>query len=103
MRGFDFDGVVTAGLKPGPGDVVITGRPPKIYHDILKFNLPCPVYCFPSPDLASPGEIAAWKSLIIKALMVTVFFEDNPYQAECIRRACPGVEVIMPPFTSVPA
>ena len=45
MKGYDFDGVITKGILPGPGDVIITGRScsqadaERTHRDMIRYGL----------------------------------------------------------------
>lgn len=97
LYGYDFDGVITAGVTPHRSGVIITGRSyeeaPEI-NDYLKgrgiFN---PVYYCPVKFSEKTHEKSAeWKATMIKLLGVTKFFEDEIKQAEHIMRETFDIE-----------
>lgn len=90
MNGFDIDGVITVGIRPAPGDVIITGRSYEEAPETLRYLQSIglgefPVYFNPSPfaDKTREGS-GTWKAHMIYMLQVTTFFEDDPVQAKVI-------------------
>ena len=91
MNGYDMDGVITKGILPGPGDVIITGRscgPVDVMRttiDLARYEVKGhhAVYHMPTAWKGLPGKeglirTGQWKALIIDALELDEFFEDNP-------------------------
>lgn len=88
--GFDIDGVITAGIRPGLNDVIITGRSYcmaketfELLHSMDIFN---PVYFNPNYRANNTREQSgAWKAHMINELPhITKFFEDDPVQWKII-------------------
>lgn len=100
INGFDVDGVITLGIRPGPDDVIITGRSYVMAHETLKMlsemGIHNPVYFNPEHRTESTREQSGrWKALVLHKLKaVTKFFEDDPIQWEIIQRECPNVNVV---------
>jgi len=92
MRGFDIDGVLTAGYIPEPGDVVISGRTFNEYDDTVKAVAQiCPVYVRGVGEYGDQLHAGWWKAIMIKLLGITEFYEDSPVQIEIIQRENPEV------------
>jgi len=106
MYGYDFDGVVSIGIKPrNVKDVIITGRCRDETHRVLPFleenGIHNKVY-FNNITLEQRGThtveartlSAEHKVKIIRELGVTRFFDDDELQIEIIQRHHPGIEII---------
>jgi len=97
MIGYDIDGVVTAGVVPGPGSVVISGRTFAEYDDICReLAQRLPVYIRGVGAFGDEEAAGRFKAMMIRHLGVTRFHEDSPPQVEIIRAACPDVEIVTP-------
>lgn len=99
MKGYDFDGVITKGILPGPGDVIITGRScalvdverTQVEMRRWKINLVA-VYFMPTVWKAPIGPsgpeglicTGRWKAMMIDALDLEEYFEDSPIQYQAI-------------------
>lgn len=100
MIGYDFDGVVTAGHRPSPWDVIITGRSyeeaAETYAYMAKHGIHCAVYFNPVPESDKGHESSgAWKAEMVERLGITKFYEDMIVQAEIIRKRNPDVAIII--------
>ncbi len=100
MKGYDYDGVITKGMIPGPDDVIITGRSCsradvlRTQQDMIRHNVPpgTAVYFMPTAWKAPIGpsgyegllKTGMWKALMIDALELEEFFEDDPIQLQAI-------------------
>lgn len=98
--GYDFDGVITHGVRPIPGrSVIITGRSWKQHRHTLDqmkaLGVDCPVYFSPSPQNSSPEGAARWKAHLIEHIGISIFYEDDAMQAHMIEDLCPGVKVVL--------
>jgi hypothetical protein len=99
INGFDIDGVITAGLYPGPDDVIITGRSYCMAEETLRMlhekGIYNAVYFNPEHRSSSSRESSGyWKSLVINQLAtIQKFFEDDPIQAAVIEQHT-SVEVV---------
>jgi hypothetical protein len=93
---FDFDGVITAGLNPGPQDIVITGRTIDdaqfVLNHLRQKNLSVPVYFYPGTmQHRGRGTITCRENsgkhkaetilkLVRQGVMIGKIFEDDPVQ-----------------------
>lgn len=93
--GYDFDGVVSEGIVPKKGGVIITGRTPdykeQTKKEMDKMGVSAPVKFYPRMDLdgnkkVRDKQIAEHKVKEIKKAGVTQFHEDTKLQAEIIRK-----------------
>jgi hypothetical protein len=95
VTGYDIDGVLTAGYKPKPGDVVISGRTFAEYdHTARRAAQICPVYIRGSGRFGDDADAGEFKAMMIKRLGVTTFYEDSETQIAIIKRVNPDVEII---------
>lgn len=100
MKGWDFDGVVSCGAKPDPGDVIITGRSIEEARVTLELmstlGVNCPVFFNPHTTAEKTARNAAeHKARIIQLLGIRLFMEDSHFQADIITELARGVEVQM--------
>jgi hypothetical protein len=97
LVGYDMDGVLTAGVRPGDDMwVVISGRTWAEYDDFARtVAAQVPVYIRGSGVYGDREGAARFKAMMINRLGVDEFHEDDPKQADIIRDLCPGVEVVM--------
>lgn len=110
--GFDFDGVVSLGITPTPGDVIITGRcidETEEVYNVLRSRGCLWTRVFFNPmllkDRGNHTEEARTysgkhKANIIQKLKeekieVVRFFEDDELQASIIKEAHPEIEIVM--------
>ena len=96
MNGYDIDGVLTIGMLPYKGDVIITGRSfeeaPETYHFLFRKGIFNAVYFNPKTfDQKTKLNSGAWKASIINLLGVEKFFEDDQIQADKIEELAPNV------------
>ncbi|KKN33315.1 hypothetical protein LCGC14_0805060 [marine sediment metagenome] len=97
MKGYDYDGVTSKGILPGINDVIITGRSCstndvlRTQRDMIKHGVPSgiAVYHMPTAWKGLPGKIGLvrtgqWKAMMIDALELEEFFEDEPTQYQSI-------------------
>ena len=99
INGYDFDGVITAGLIPREHDVIITGRSfcmaKETYEILNDLGIKNPVYFNPQHRGDSTRESSGeWKSLMISKLLIDKFFEDDPVQANVIKKNNPNVTLV---------
>lgn len=89
LKGYDIDGVITAGVIPDPRGVIITGRSFEEAAETIQmlrskgiFNA---VYFNPVPfggkSLENSGK---WKAKMIRKLNVSEFYEDEEIQRNII-------------------
>lgn len=100
LIGSDFDGVVSSGITPEKGVVIITGRRKETEKEMRKL-LPNnnKIYFVPNPeeiDEKNGNEIIGnFKADKISELGIQKFYEDNPAQAKIIRAKNDFTEVIL--------
>lgn len=101
MNVFDFDGVVSIGLMPLPGDVIITGRgydEAEVVFSELRNKLPyanfIPVYFNPKTKIngRTRDDSGNWKAFMILELIrhgaeISTIFEDDEEQFDIIQEA----------------
>ena len=96
LTGYDLDGVITAGVEPDPGAVVITGRTFAEYDQVCKdIAQRFPLYIRGVGEHGDHEHAGLFKSVMVKMLGVTKFYEDEPVQAEMIQSDNPDCEVIV--------
>jgi len=110
MNGFDIDGVIyfgdyRPGIRPGPRDVIITGRSyqeaDKTFAFLRTFGIHNRVFLNTVNFLDKTREKSGLhKAKTLNMLkdqgeIIDLFFEDDPIQAEIIRRDAPWVNVVM--------
>lgn len=96
MKGYDFDGVITRGILPKPGDCIITGR---TWHEVERTQKEMkklgieniPVYYMPPSWKGLPRKeglirTGEWKAKMLNELEITEFYEDHPVQKESIEK-----------------
>ena len=97
--GSDYDGVISEGIIPERGTIILTGRKSET-EDEMRELLPNKnkIYFFPDPeDLNDKNHdtlIAKWKSEMIQKLGIEKFYEDRKSQAKIIQEENPAVEII---------
>lgn len=95
MKGYDIDGVLTRGIVPEAGSVVISGRTIAEYDDFAKRAAQiCPVYIRCTGAYGDQVAAGKFKAMMIKHLGVTEFYEDDQIQIDIIRKANPKVKII---------
>jgi hypothetical protein len=92
--GCDLDGTYLSGFRPPESDYVfITGRKVDDWtRTVEQVGSDRPLYLRP---LWFPGSSPHWKAAMIQWLRITKFYEDEPGQAQEIRRRCPDCRVVM--------
>ena len=109
MNTFDIDGVIfmrkgLMGVRPGPNDVIITGRSfeeetetRQMLHDAAIFN---PVFFNPLKfDQKSRAGSGIHKANTLNKLKadgydVQIHFEDDPVQIAEIKNLCPWINIV---------
>lgn len=95
LVGWDIDGVITAGLQPQSGAVVVSGRTWAEYDDVAKtIAAQFPTYIRGKGEYGDHEAAAYFKATMIWILGITEFHEDHPLQAKIIAGCCPNVTVI---------
>lgn len=109
IASFDIDGVLNMGsypgVRPGVQDVIITGRSYEEKEETTAFlerlGIENEVYMNPLPfDLKTRKGSGIHKGLTLnklrkQGLNVVIHYEDDPIQAEEIRKFCPDVQVVL--------
>lgn len=98
MKSFDIDGVISCGICPGQGDVIITGRSIDEYDETIEMLHSRGIYnqVFFAPwsyDQKTREASGYHKAGIINSLEITRHFEDDPIQIEIIRELCHNCQV----------
>lgn len=93
LKAYDYDGVITNGIKPEKGAPIITGRS---YEEVNKVKITGhPVYFNPRGYTEKNDfNSALWKAEVINALGVEEFYEDNNQQGEIIASLAPNCTII---------
>ena len=105
---FDFDGVIyfgdnQPGVRPGPDDILITGRSfqerQKTEVWCQKFNIKNQIFFSPVPEHLKTREISGFhKALTLrelqKTMIIALHFEDDPIQKAIIEAMVPEVKVV---------
>jgi hypothetical protein len=95
LRGYDIDGVLTAGTVPDNPYVVISGRTFAEYDDVARdLALRAPVYIRGTGAYGDRIAAGEFKATMIGLLGVTEFHEDDEMQAVVIRERAPACAVI---------
>jgi hypothetical protein len=90
LRGYDVDGVLTAGIEPIIPYVVITGRGSDEDDSfIASLRKNALVYMRPDSIPHTPIAIGYFKAGIINELGVEEFYENNVQEAIIIQISCP--------------
>jgi len=94
LRGYDIDGVLTAGVQPIAPAVAISGRCFPGYDDFAKRIAQFfPVY-IRGVGQADAVDAGKFKAMIINHLGVEEFYEDDDVQIKVIQDNCPRCKVI---------
>lgn len=104
INSFDFDGVVSIGINPGPHDVIITGRAESEREYVLELlkgrGITNKVY-FQKVDkgIRTRAMSGAHKANTIKSLMdagvaISKHFEDDPVQINVLKEMLPDLDVV---------
>lgn len=109
VNSYDIDGVIflgkgRRGLKPAPDDIIITGRSFEEAKDtkemLSHFGIENTVFFNPIPyDMKTRESSGQHKARVLNQLkgygqQIDIHFEDDPIQAEEIRKACPWITVV---------
>lgn len=109
VNSFDIDGVIYmgkyGGVFPGPHDIIITGRSkeeePETSAMLLDKGISNNVYMNPTPfDQKSREDSGRHKGRTLFYLEQTgmrfgIHYEDDPVQAEIIRKMMPHINVVL--------
>ena len=97
--GSDFDGVVTSGLVPSKGTIILTGRKKEHKEEMQKL-LPNgnKIYFFPDHDKITDSNkdeiVGNWKADMVAELGLEKFYEDTKKQTKIIQEKNPYTEVV---------
>jgi len=109
INSFDIDGVIfmrkgLMGVRPGPKDVIITGRSEEEAEETKKMlrehGITNHVFFNPLPfNEKSRASSGIHKAEVLNKLKkagveVAIHFEDDPVQIKEIKKACPWVNVV---------
>lgn len=95
MKGYDIDGVLTNGIIPEKGSVIISGRTFQEYDDFAKRAAQiCPVYIRGVGAYGDRDSAGRFKARMIKELGVTEFYEDDDVQISLILEINPQCHII---------
>lgn len=110
MNGFDIDGVIyfgdtRPGIRPGPDDVIISGRSYQeadaTFKFLKRFGIMNRVFLNPinfadkTREKSGLHKARTMNVLKDRGEIIDLFFEDDPIQAEIIRRDAPWVNLVM--------
>lgn len=97
MNTFDLDGVISVGIHPGPGDVIITGRSfeeaPETYRYLHSKGIYNAVFFNPLPfdkktrETSGNHKAATIIRLLNRGNSISVHFEDDEIQMSVIQKA----------------
>jgi mannose-6-phosphate isomerase-like protein (cupin superfamily) len=93
LKAYDYDGVVTKGVKMQVGAPIITGRS---FEEVDRVKTKGhPVYFNPKTYTEKNDyNSALWKAEMIKRLGIEEFYEDNSEQAEFIQNMCSNCSIV---------
>lgn len=110
INSYDIDGVINLGedykgLRPGPNDIIISGRSEPdegdytrawlhkhALYNILILN---PVkFGDKTRENAGQHKASTLNKLLDAGVKVDIHFEDDPVQADIIEKNCPNVKVV---------
>jgi hypothetical protein len=110
MNGFDIDGVIyfgdyRPGIRPGIRDVIISGRSyqeaDETFAFLKRYGIQNRVFLNPinfkdkTREKSGLHKVKTLNMLRDQGEVVDLFFEDDPIQAEIIRRDAPWVNLVM--------
>lgn len=111
VASFDLDGVINMenfpGVWPGKDDIIITGRSYEEEHETMiwlaRRGITNPVYFNPRPfDEKTRETSGEHKARVMQNLAkdyphkkIVIHYEDDPIQAEVIKKYCPNIQVVL--------
>jgi hypothetical protein len=96
VRGYDIDGVLTAGIRPEGPFVIISGRTFAEYDGVaMAAAQQGPLYIRGVGAYGDRRHAGEFKADMIAMLGVTEFHEDDPLQAEIIAQRNPGCTIVI--------
>lgn len=99
VRGYDIDGVITAGIKPfGERTYIVTGRSheeaPSTMNMLAAKRIFNAVYFNPvGYNETSRENSGLWKAKMIQMLGIEDFWEDDMVQIDIIKKLVPSVVI----------
>ena len=92
-RAYDYDGVVSKGVKMQKGAPIITGRS---FEEVGRIKVKGhPIYFNPRTYTEKDDfNSATWKAHMIKELGIEEFYEDNHEQISIIEGLCPHCNIV---------
>ena len=91
MKGYDIDGVITKGIKPSNGSVIVSGRTFKEYDNLVKeLAQNYPVYIRGIGKYGDKKEAGEFKAMMIKYFDITEFYENDDVQIKIIKKINPN-------------
>lgn len=98
LKGYDCDGVlVPAKVSPDGYFVIISGRQhiewERTIAEVGHFGMP--IYLRPYGDYGDAVLAGIWKAEMVRNLGVGEFYEDDPFQAQCIKHLNPTCNVVL--------
>lgn len=105
MNGFDIDGVITIGLLPQFGDIIITGRSyeemPETMAMFVRLGIKDAVVLFnpvkfneKTRESSGDHKVKCLTDMHRGGFLIDKYFEDDPIQANIIEKKCPWVKVV---------
>jgi hypothetical protein len=94
MKGYDINGVITKGIKPEPGSVILSGTTFSQFEEgeyIRKLCSQFPTYIRGIGIPHDSVKCGEFKSMMIKYLGIAEFYEDSDIQIEIIKRDHPNI------------
>lgn len=104
FNSFDFDGVVSIGIMPGPLDVIITGRTEEEREHVEAFlkerGLTNKVYFQQvkkkkrTREMSGLHKARTLKALLDEGFQISKHFEDDPIQINVIKEELPDLDIV---------
>ena len=109
VKAFDFDGVINLGVlgigvRPGPFDVIITGRSFQeawyVQEFLTRYKIEAPVFYNPTPFAKKTREGSGQhkartvQKLKDEGVVIEAFFEDDPVQVAELKSACHWLRIV---------
>lgn len=102
MTAYDIDGVLTAGIRPAPGEphAVVSGRLHAEWPHTIEFvralGVTGPVYLRPHGEPGDSAATGTWLGMMAGLLGCSRLVTDDPAAARVAKSLCPACEVIVP-------
>ena len=92
--GYDYNGVITRGVKPVQGSVIITGNDASKEKEMRELVGDLPIYFYEGEH--TDELVGYFKADVVRELGLDKFFESEKSQARIIKEQNPLVEVVTP-------